>query len=130
MAAHAIPVHRCAELIESPTGAKPSPGFVHSMLRRAAAAVAGANKLIRCLIILAHVVCADETPIRVGPGTEFRKRYLLVACTELLTYCFLGGPVAEDLRHVRPPRPSRHRHRSRPRPKARDQRSLDTPMLP
>jgi hypothetical protein len=55
------------------------------MIRRAAAAVAGVSKLIRCLIILAHVVCAGETPIRVGPGPESRKRYLLVACTSLLT---------------------------------------------
>jgi transposase len=90
MAAHAIPVHRCAELIEALTGAEPSPGFVHSMIARAAAAVAVANRVIRCLIILAHVVCADETPIRVGPGPKTRKRYLLVACTNLLTCYFLG----------------------------------------
>ena len=90
MVAHAIPVHRCAELIESLTGARPSPGFVHAMLARAAAAVADANKAIRALIILAHVVCADETPIRVGPGPKSRKRYLLVACTRLLTYYLLG----------------------------------------
>src|SRR6266567_6088566 len=90
IAAHAIPVHRCAELIEALTGAEPSPGFVHSMIARAAAAVAEANKAIRCLIILAHVICADETPIRVGPGPKTRKRYLLVACTSLLTYYFLG----------------------------------------
>jgi transposase len=60
------------------------------MLARAAAAVADANKAIRALIILAHVVCADETPIRVGPGPKSRKRYLLVACTRLLTYYFPG----------------------------------------
>jgi transposase len=90
IAAHAIPVHRCAELIEALTGAKPSPGFVHGMISRAAAAVAEANKAIRCLIILAHVVSADETPIRVGPGPRTRKKYLLVACTSLLTYYFLG----------------------------------------
>jgi hypothetical protein len=36
------------------------------------------------------VICADETPIRVGPGPKTRKRYLLVACTSLLTYYFLG----------------------------------------
>jgi hypothetical protein len=30
-------------------------------------------------------VCADETPIRVGPRPKTRKRYLLVACTNLLT---------------------------------------------
>ncbi len=90
MAAHAIPVHRCAELIEALTGAKPSPGFVHGMLARAAAAVKHANQLIRALIITAAVICADETPIRVGPGPKTRKRYLLVACTNLLTYYFLG----------------------------------------
>jgi transposase len=90
MAAHAIPVHRCAELIEALTGAEPSPGFVHSMISRAAAAVADANRATRCLIILAHVISADETPIRVGPGPKSRKKYLLVACTRLLTYYFLG----------------------------------------
>jgi transposase len=61
IAAHAIPVHRCAELIETLTGARPSPGFVHAMIARAAAAVAQANTLIRALIIFAHVICADET---------------------------------------------------------------------
>ena len=90
IAAHAVPVHRCAELIEALTGARPSPGFVHAMIARAAVAVAEANKLIRALVILAHVVCADETPIRAGPGPKARKRYLLVACTSLLTYYFLG----------------------------------------
>ena len=44
MAVHAIPVHRCAELIEALAGAKPSPGFVHGMLARAAAAVKHANE--------------------------------------------------------------------------------------
>jgi transposase len=90
MVAHHLPVHRCAELIESLSGARPSPGFVHAMIGRAAAAVAAANKLIRALIILARVVCADETPIRVGPGPKARKKYLLVACTNLLTCYFLG----------------------------------------
>ena len=66
MAAHAVPVHRCAALIEALTGAEPSPGFVRSMIARAAAAVAQANKAIRCLIILAHVISADETPARAG----------------------------------------------------------------
>ncbi len=90
MAAHHVPVHRCAELIESLTGAKPSTGFVHAMIARAAAAVKQANQLIRALIILARVICADETPIRVGPGPKTRKKYLLVACTNLLTCYFLG----------------------------------------
>ena len=90
IAAHAVPVHRCAELIQALTGARPSPGFVHGMLARAAAAVAHANRLIRALIITASVICADETPIRVGPGPKSRKRYLLVACTRLYTYYLLG----------------------------------------
>jgi transposase len=90
MAAHVIPVYRCAELIEALTGAKPSPGFVHGLLARAAAAVRHASQLIRALIITAPVICADETLIRVGPGPKTRKRYLLVACTNLLTYYFLG----------------------------------------
>lgn len=90
IAAHAIPVHRRAELIGALTSARPSPGFVHALIARAAAAVARANKTIRALIILAHVISADETPIRVGPGPKARKKYLLVACTRLLTCYFLG----------------------------------------
>ena len=90
MAAHAIPVHRCAELIGALTGARPSPGFVHGLLARAAAAVAAPNRLIRALVILSDVVCADETPIRAGPGPKKAERYLLVACTGLLTYYLLG----------------------------------------
>jgi transposase len=66
--AHHVPVHRAAQIIESLTGAKPSPGFVHALIARAAAAAAQVNKLIRALIIAARVVCADETPIRCGPG--------------------------------------------------------------
>jgi hypothetical protein len=62
MAAHAIPVHRVAELVEALTGARPSPGFVHGLLARAAAAVRDANQLIRALIILARVICAERPP--------------------------------------------------------------------
>jgi transposase len=90
IAAHAIPVHRCAELIEALTGAQPSPGFVHSIIARAASAVAQVNAAIRCLIILAHVISADETPGPGRPGPKTRKRYLLIACTSLLTYYLLG----------------------------------------
>ena len=59
--------------------------FVHGLLARAATAVRHASQLIRALIITASVICADETPIRAGPGPKTRKRYLLVACTNLLT---------------------------------------------
>jgi transposase len=46
--------------------------------------------LIRALIVTAAVMCADETPLRVGPGPKTRKKYLLVASTNLLTDYFLG----------------------------------------
>jgi len=87
---HHVPVERCAQVIEALTGARPSDGFVHGMLARAAKAVRGVNMLIRALVITASVLCADETPIRVGPGPKTRKKYLLVACTNLLTCYFLG----------------------------------------
>jgi hypothetical protein len=85
-----VPVERCAAIIEALTGAGPSDGWVHAMIARAAKAVRSVNTLIRALVITASVLCADETPIRVGPGPKTRKRYLLVACTSLLTYFFLG----------------------------------------
>ena len=88
MVVHAIPVHRCAELVASLTGAAPSVGFVHGLLTRAAAALVEVDKHIRTLITLAYAVCCDETPIRVGPRKA--KRYLLVACTGLYTWYHLG----------------------------------------
>jgi transposase len=87
---HHVPVERCAGVIEALTGTRPSDGFVHSMIARAARAVRWVNMLIRALVITASVLCADETPIRVGPGPKTRKRYLLVACTSMLTCFFLG----------------------------------------
>ena len=90
MVMHHVPVERCADIIESMSGTRPSDGWVHSLLERAARAVAAANRAIRALILLARVVCGDETPVRVGPGPKSRKRYLHVACTNLLTCYFLG----------------------------------------
>ncbi len=87
---HHVPVERCAEVIGALTGTRPPDGFVHSMIARTAKAVRWANALIRALVITAAVLCADETPLRVGPGPRSRKRYLLVACTNLLTCYFLG----------------------------------------
>jgi len=90
-----IPVQRCVELLESLTGATPSAGFVHGMLTRAAGLLAEVDKRIRALITLAYEVCADETPLRVGPrqprpGRKKAEKYLLVACTELYTHYLLG----------------------------------------
>jgi transposase len=90
MVMHHVPVERCADIIESMSGTRPSDGWVHMLLERAARAVVAANMAIRALIILARVVCGDETPLRVGPGPKSRKKYLQVACTSLLTYYFLG----------------------------------------
>jgi transposase len=92
---HHVPVERCAAVIEAIAGVRPSDGFVHSLLARAARAVRGVNMLIRALVITAAVISADETPIRVGPGPKSRKKYLLVACTSLLTCYFLGDRSME-----------------------------------
>ncbi len=87
---HHVPVERCAGILGSMSGTRPSDGWVHALLDRAAKAVAAANKTIRALILLARVICGDETPVRAGPGPKTRKKYLQVACTGLLTYYFLG----------------------------------------
>ena len=65
---HHVPVERCAGILEALTGERPSDGFVHSLLERAARAVRGACLLIRALAVAARVVCADETPIRPVPA--------------------------------------------------------------
>ena len=96
MVVHAIPVHRCAQLVESLTGATPSVGFVHGLLRRTAAALVDVDKAIRTLVTLAYAVCCDETPIRVGPRKA--KKYLLVACTSLLTWYHLGDRSLETFK--------------------------------
>ncbi|MGW1163850.1 IS66 family transposase, partial [Streptomyces sp. NPDC002519] len=92
---HFVPVHRVVEILTSLTGAEPSAGFVHSLLRRAARALAACDFAIRTLITLAFAVCADETPLKVGPATPAEgkkeaKGYLHVACTDLYTHFLLG----------------------------------------
>jgi hypothetical protein len=78
MVMHHVPVERCADILESMSGTRPSDGWVHGRLERAARAVAAANTAIRALIILAPIVCGDETPLRAGPGPKARKKYLPV----------------------------------------------------
>jgi transposase len=92
---HFVPVHRVVEILTSLTGAAPSPGFVHSLLRRAASALAACDFAIRTLLALAAVVCVDETPLKVGAATPAEgkkeaKGYLHVACTDLYTHFLLG----------------------------------------
>jgi len=88
MVVHAIPVHRCVDLVACLTGAAPSVGWVHGLLQRTAAELVEVDKLIRTLITLAYAVCCDQTPIKVGARKA--KKYLLVACTRLYTWYHLG----------------------------------------
>lgn len=95
MVVHHLPVQRCAQLLESLTGAAPSVGFVHSMIAHAGGLLTAVTARIRALIALAYAVCLDETPIRVGPktprpGRKKADKYLIVACTELYTHYLLG----------------------------------------
>jgi hypothetical protein len=90
-----VPAHRVVTLLESLTGTAPSVGYVHGLLTRTAGMLTGVHDRIRTLITLAHAVCCDETPLRVGPrtpkpGKKKADRYLLVACTELYTHYLLG----------------------------------------
>ena len=103
MVVHFVPAKRCVELLKSLTGAAPSVGFVHGMLSRTATLLAEVDKRIRTLLTLAHAVCADETPLRVGgktprPGRKKAEKYLLVACTELYTHYLLGDRDLETFK--------------------------------
>jgi transposase len=104
---HFVPVHRVVEILAALTGAAPSAGFVHSLLRRAARALAACDFAIRTLITLAFAVCADETPLKVGPATPAEgkkeaKGYLHVACTELYTHFLLGDRSMRTFRQSVP----------------------------
>jgi transposase len=88
LVAHAIPAHRCVQLVTALTGAAPSVGWAHGLLARTAARLGETTDRVRALLAGAHAVCCDETPIRVGPRRT--KKYLLVACTDRYTYYHLG----------------------------------------
>ncbi len=85
---HAVPVERVCQLIADLTGAKPSPGFVHGMLARTAALLAGFERLVKSLLVVSHVVHFDETTLRVGPRGV--KKYVWIAATTLYTLFHLG----------------------------------------
>jgi transposase len=91
---HAVPVERCQQLIADVSGARPSAGFVHGMLKRAAMGLAGFEKLVKTLLTLAHVVHFDETTLKCGArgtGRSGAKKYVWVASTGKYTAYFLGG---------------------------------------
>ena len=81
-----IPVERTAQLIKDVTGAEVSTGWVASLLGEAAGLVGDSLDLIRALLILGHVLHADETTTRIGSV----RRWLHVACTDLLTLLHLA----------------------------------------
>jgi transposase len=76
-----VPVERCAQLIADVTGAQVSTGWVSAVLAEGAVLVGGSLDLIRALLVLGHVLHADETTTRIGP----KRRWLHVACTHTLT---------------------------------------------
>jgi transposase len=103
MVVHFVPAHRVVALLESLTGTAPSVGFVHGMIGRTAGLLGEVGQRIRTLITLAHAVCCDETPLRVGAktpavGRKKAERYLLVACTELYTHYLLGDRSLETFK--------------------------------
>ncbi len=81
-----IPVERTAQLIKDVSGAEVSTGWVASLLPEAAGLVADSVNLIRALLVMGHVLHADETTTRIGSV----RRWLHVACTDFLTLLHLA----------------------------------------
>ncbi len=73
-------------MIADVTGAEVSTGWVASPLSEAAGLVEESLNLVRALLVLGHVLHADETTTRIG----VTRRWLHVACTDLLTLLHLA----------------------------------------
>jgi transposase len=86
---HALPVERAAGLIADVTGARPSTGYGHGLLTRAATAVSRPVAAIATGLRRAGVVHFDETTLRVGPAPH--RGYVWVAATDRLTLYHLGA---------------------------------------
>lgn len=86
---HALPVERAAQLVADLTGAHPSAGWVHGLLKRAGQAVATSLDTIVAALRRASVVHFDETPLRVGPAGQ--TGYVWVAATDRFTCYHLGA---------------------------------------
>jgi transposase len=76
-----IPVARAQALIADLTGAHPSTGWISSQLVAVAEVLVDVEKLIKTLIVLAHVIHVDETTSTIN-GVRW---WLHVACTDTLT---------------------------------------------
>lgn len=76
-----VPVERTAMLLADVCGAAVSTGWVCRVLAQTSDALADVDKLIRTLLVAAHVLHVDETSTQVAR----RRVWLHVACTPLLT---------------------------------------------
>jgi transposase len=76
-----VPVARTAALIADLTGAHPSTGWVSSQLAAVADVLVDVEKLIKSLIVLAHVIHVDETTSNINGA----RWWLHVASTPTLT---------------------------------------------
>jgi len=86
---HALPVERAAWFVADVTGARPSTGYVHGLLARAAKALTRPVAAIVAAVRGAPVVHFDETSLRVGPAGE--RGYVWVAATDRFTLYHLGA---------------------------------------
>ncbi|HEX2301944.1 MAG TPA: IS66 family transposase [Pseudonocardiaceae bacterium] len=76
-----LPVARAAQLIADLTGARPSTGWISSVLTTVADVLVDIERLITTLITLAHVIHVDETSSNINGA----RWWLHVACTDTLT---------------------------------------------
>jgi transposase len=76
-----IPVARTQALIADLTGARPTTGWISSVLTTVADLLLDVEKLIESLIVLAHVIHVDETSSNINGA----RWWLHVASTDKLT---------------------------------------------
>ena len=105
-----VPVARTAQLIADLTGARPSTGWISSVLTSVADLLVDVEKLIKSLIVLAHVIHVDETTSNINgarwwlhvASTDKLTAYLLhpsrgrAAITEFDVLPAFGGTVVHD----------------------------------
>ena len=105
-----VPVARTAQLIADLTGARPSTGWISSVLASVAGVLVDVEKLIKSLIVAAHVIHVDETTSNINgarwwlhvASTDKLTAYLLhpsrgrAAVTEFDVLPAFGGPVVHD----------------------------------
>lgn len=105
-----VPVARTAQLIADLTGARPSTGWISSVLSSVADLLVDVEKLIKSLIVLAHVIHVDETTSNINgarwwlhvASTDKLTAYLLhpsrgrAAVTEFDVLPAFGGTVVHD----------------------------------